>query len=63
MGQFHQRFQIRFCVRRSPKVQKDTDDLTVFYVLLESACKKALHKMLVKSTPDLTLFSLSRCPS
>jgi len=27
-----------------PKAQKDTDDLTVFFVLLGSACVKATHK-------------------
>ncbi len=28
-----------------------TDGLTVFFAILGSACLKALHKMLVKSTP------------
>jgi len=32
--------------------KKKIDDLTVFFVLLGSAPVKALHKILVKSTPD-----------
>ncbi len=36
-----------------PKVQKKTDSLTVFFVLLESSYKKAAHKTLVKLTPGL----------
>jgi hypothetical protein len=37
-----------------PKAQENTDDLTVFFVLLRSARVKAAHKMFVKSTPDIT---------
>jgi len=33
------------------KARKDTDDLTVFFMLLGSACAKAAHKTLVKLTP------------
>jgi len=36
-----------------PKAQKDTYDLTVFFVLLGSSSVKAEHKMLVKLTPDV----------
>jgi len=35
-----------------PKAQKDTDDLTVFFALLESAHSKVAHKMLMKLTSD-----------
>ncbi len=40
-----------------PHAQKDTDDLTVFYVLSGSARVKAAHKMLVK----LNLFEIDHC--
>jgi hypothetical protein len=33
------------------KVQKDTDDLTVFFAHLRYKNVKAAHKMLMKSTP------------
>jgi len=33
-----------------PKSAKETDSLTVFFVLLRSACVKAARKMFVKST-------------
>ncbi len=35
-----------------PKVQKDTDDLTVIFALLGSECVKAVRRMLLKLTPN-----------
>jgi len=43
-GWFHQSFTSSFCVRRSQKRKKDTDDLTVFFTLWGSAHIKALSK-------------------
>ncbi len=34
-----------------PKSIKDTNDLTVFFMLLGSTCTKAAHRTLVKLTP------------
>jgi len=34
-----------------PKAQKDTDDLTIFFVFFGSSAVKAASKTLVKSTP------------
>jgi len=36
-----------------PKAQKDTDDLTVIFLLLGSQRIKSVRKMLVKSTPAI----------
>ncbi len=41
--------------RADPKSVKNTDDLTVFFALLESAQIKALGKTLLKLTPDPVL--------
>jgi len=35
-----------------PKSVKNTDNLTVFFTLLDSTCVKAVHRMLMKSTPE-----------
>ncbi len=45
--------QVAFALE-DPKSAKITDDLTAFFTLLGSAHAKALSKMLVKSTQDLS---------
>jgi len=43
-----------FCAQRSEEAQKNTDDLTVFFALLESVPIKAARKTLVKSTSGVS---------
>jgi hypothetical protein len=51
LSQFHQHFiYVQFFQAQIAKVQKKTDDLTVFFALLGSVHVKAACKMLVKST-------------
>ncbi len=40
-------------MRADPESAKKTDNLTVFFMLLGSACIKAARKMFVKLTPGL----------
>jgi len=44
-------FYVQLLRTQIPKVQKDTDDLTVFFTLLGFMSKKAARKTLVKLTP------------
>ncbi len=50
MCQFHQRFKISFSTQKYLKVQKDADDLTVFFARLRSERQNAARKMLVQLT-------------
>ncbi len=47
--QLHQHFTRSFHARRSQSAKK-TDNLSVFFTLLRSACVKAVRKMLMKHT-------------
>jgi len=47
-------FYIQLLHPQIPKAEKDTDDLTVFLMLLGSTSVKAARKMLMKLTPDLS---------
>jgi hypothetical protein len=49
-GQFHQRSMYSFYTRRSQK-RKNTDDLTVFFMLWGSTSAKGVRRTLMKSTP------------
>ncbi len=40
------------------KVQKDTVNLSVYFVLLVSTCTKAASKMLMKLTPELNFINI-----
>jgi hypothetical protein len=55
MGSILPTFYEQLLRTQIPKVQKNTVKLSVFFALLGSACVKAAHKMLVKSTPGLWL--------
>ncbi len=51
-------FYIQLFCLKIPKVYKDTDDLTVFFMLLRSTSIKAARKMLVKLTPGLNFINV-----
>jgi len=50
-GQFHKHSTSSSCTRRSKK-RKETDNFTVFFVLLGYASVEAARRMLIKLTPD-----------
>ncbi len=56
-GQFHQRFTSSFYVVRSQKHKKDSQDVSLF-ALVVSAHIKAANRMLMKFTPDVTNYFL-----
>jgi len=41
-----------------PKAQKDTENLSDFFLLLGSALVKAAHKMLMKLTPSVNFINI-----
>ncbi len=50
-------FYVKLLPLQVPKAQNDTADMTVFFVLSVSASVKAAHRMLMKLTPALHIFS------
>ncbi len=51
VGLIYPTFYDQFLCVQNPKAQKDTDDFTVFFVLLESARVKAVYKHVGEINP------------
>jgi len=58
--QFHQHSMSSFFECRSKKGKKTSDNLTICFVLLESAIEKSAHKMLVKLSPSVNFINVKR---
>jgi len=56
-------FYVQLLLTHIPKAQKNTVKLSLFFTFLGSACVKAAHKMLVKSTPENSDYVRSKTES
>jgi len=53
LGSISSTFQEQLLPTQTPKAQKKTDNLTVFFALSESALVKAICRTLMKLTPEV----------
>jgi len=57
-GSISSTFYEQLLLAQIPKAQKKTYNLTVFFVLLGSALKKAAYRMLIKLTPVVNFINI-----